>query len=347
MDAFFASVEQRDFPELRGKPVIVGGQPESRGVVAASSYEARQFGIYSAMPCSRAYQNCPHAIFVRPRFAAYKQVSAEIHSIFKEYTDLIEPLSLDEAYLDVTDVDACDGIATRIAKELREKIAKNLQLTASAGISYNKFLAKLGSDQNKPNGQFVIKPGEAERYLHNLPIGRFHGVGKVTEAKMKSFAIHTGGDLKQQSLVQLQRLVGNSAEYYFDIARGIDHRPVSNKRIRKSLGSENTFQQDISNRDEMLKRLSTLLDEVLESLSQRELLAYTLTLKVKYADFSQVTRSHTGDSVISLRETAAALLPTLLDKTNVNTKSVRLLGISFSNLLSRKEYSNSQLPLFS
>ena len=299
------------------------------------------------MPCSRAYQNCPHAIFAPPRFAAYKQVSVDIRSIFKEYTDLIEPLSLDEAYLDVTDIDLCDGIATHIAKELREKIATNLQLTASAGISYNKFYAKLGSDQNKPNGQFVIKPGEAEHYLHDLPIGRFHGVGKVTEAKMKSFDINTGGDLKQQSLVQLQHVVGNSAEYYYAIARSIDHRPVSNKHIRKSLGSETTFQQDISSTDEMLKQLNTLLSEVLASLSQRELLAYTLTLKVKYADFTQVTRSYTADTVISLHETAIALLPTLLNKTDANKKSVRLLGISFSNLLSHKEYSNSQLPLFS
>ncbi|MBN4050574.1 DNA polymerase IV [Gammaproteobacteria bacterium AH-315-M22] len=346
MDAFFASVEQRDFPELRGKPVIVGGQPDSRGIVAASSYEARKFGIYSAMPSSRAYRNCPQAIFIKPRFSVYKKVSEAIHAIFREYTDLIEFLSLDEAYLDVTDVDICDGLATLIAKQLREKIFNDLELTASAGISYNKFLAKLGSDQNKPNGQFVIKPGAAEHYLHDLPIGRFHGVGKVTEAKMKTFGINTGGDLKQQSLLQLQHIVGNCAKYYYDIARGIDHRPVSNQRIRKSLGSETTFQQDIVDTDKMLKQLFKLLDEVLASLSQRELLAYTLTLKVKYANFTQVTRSYTGDTIISLREAATTLLPTLLDKTDANTKSVRLLGLSFSNLLSRKDYSDSQLSLF-
>lgn len=346
MDAFYASVEQRDFPELRGKPVIVGGQPDSRGVVAASSYEARTFGIYSAMPCSRAYQLCPQAVFVRPRFSAYKQVSAEIHKIFNEYTDLIEPLSLDEAYLDVSEVDLCNGSASLMAKELRGKILSRLGLTASAGISYNKFLAKLGSDQNKPNGQFVIQPGEAEHYLKDLPIGRFYGVGKVTEAKMKSFGVNTGGDLKDKSLLQLQELVGNSAEYYYDIARGIDHRPVSNLRTRKSLGSETTFQQDISDVDEMLLQLIDLLDEVLESLSQRELLAYTLTVKVKYADFTQVTRSHTSDTVISNREKASALIPMLLDKTEVNIKTVRLLGISFSNLLNNKDFSDNQLPLF-
>lgn len=346
MDAFFAAVEQRDSTELKGKPVIVGGPPDSRGVVAASSYEARKFGIYSAMPSSRAYQLCPQAIFVRPRFSAYRQVSEEIHKIFKQYTNIIEPLSLDEAYLDVTDVDQCDYSASLMAKEIRSKILKRLQLTASAGISYNKFLAKLGSDQNKPDGQFVIRPGEAEKYLYDLPIGRFYGVGKVTEAKMKLFSIHTGGDLKKKSLLQLQKIVGNSAAYYFDIARGIDHRPVSNKRIRKSLGSETTFQNDISDINEMLQQLFTLLDEVLARLLQRELLAYTLTLKVKYADFTQVTRSHTDDSIISVREKAMTLIPALLDKTEAGTKSVRLLGISFSNLLNNKNYSDNQLPLF-
>ena len=346
MDAFFAAVEQRDFPELKGKPVIVGGQPGSRGVVAASSYEARTFGIYSAMPSSRAYQLCPHAIFIRPHFSAYKQVSEEIHKIFNEYTDVIEPLSLDEAYLDVTEVHLCKSSARLMAKELREKIFTRLQLTASAGISYNKFLAKLGSDQNKPDGQFVIKPGEAEYYLHDLPIGRFYGVGKVTEAKMKSYGINTGGDLKRKNMLELQSILGNSAEYYYDIARGIDHRPVSNQRVRKSLGSETTFQQDISDVDEMLQQLFNLLDEVLASLLQRGLLAYTLTLKVKYADFTQVTRSYTGESIISVRKKALEIIPVLLAKTKVHTKSVRLLGISFSNLQDQKDFSNSQLELF-
>ncbi len=346
MDAFFAAVEQRDFPELKGKPVIVGGQPDSRGVVAASSYEARKYGIYSAMPCSRAYQLCPQAIFVRPRFTAYKQVSEEIHTLFHEYTDLVEPLSLDEAYLDVTDTRLCDNSASLMAKELREKIFTHLQLTASAGISYNKFLAKLGSDQNKPNGQFVILPGEAEHYLDELPIGRFHGVGKVTEAKMKAHGINTGGDLKLKSLLELQQLVGNSAEYYYDIARGIDHRDVCSDRVRKSLGAETTFQHDLSSIDEMIQQLNSLLDDVLESLAQRELLACTFTLKVKYADFTQVTRSYTGDTVISISEIAQALIPALLAKTDADIKPVRLLGISFSNLLDQKDFTNNQLALF-
>ena len=346
MDAFFAAVEQRDFPELRGKPVIVGGQPGSRGVVAASSYEARKFGIYSAMPSSRAYQLCPHAVFVRPRFTAYRRVSEEIHEIFKEYTSLIEPLSLDEAYLDVTHVTLCNSSASLMAKELREKILSRLHLTASAGVSYNKFLAKLGSDQNKPNGQFVIRPGEAEHYLHDLPIGRFYGVGKVTETRMKSFGINTGGDLKEKSLFELQNIVGNSAEYYYNIARGIDHRAVTSQRVRKSLGSETTFQQDISDTGEMLKQLSALLEEVLESLSKRKLVAYTLTLKVKYSDFTQITRCHTSDNIISVRENALEIIPVLLAKTDVHTKSVRLLGITFSNLLDHEDLNESQLALF-
>lgn len=346
MDAFFAAVEQRDNPELRGKPVIVGGQPDTRGVVAASSYEARKFGIYSAMPCSRAYQLCPQAVFVRPRFSAYKQVSEQIQEIFHEYTELVEPLSLDEAYLDVTSTPLCNNSANLMAKEIRGKIFDRTQLTASAGISYNKFLAKLGSDQNKPNGQFVILPGEAERYLATLRIGRFHGVGKVTEARMKAADIHTGGDLKKKTLLELQTLFGNLAEYYFEIARGIDHRPVSNTRIRKSLGSENTFQHDLTNPDEMLQQLYALLDDVLDSLIKRDLLAYTITLKVKYANFTQVTRSYTGDSVVSNKKVAQELIPVLLAKTDADLQPVRLLGISFSNLFIQSEYSNSQLTLF-
>ena len=346
MDAFFAAVEQRDFPELKGKPVVVGGQPDSRGVVAASSYEARKFGIYSAMPCARAYQLCPQAVFVPPRFSAYTQVSEQIRSIFNEYTDLVEPLSLDEAYLDVTHVELCQQSASLMAKQIREKILNRLHLTASAGISYNKFLAKLSSDQNKPNGQFVIKPGEAEQYLQDLPIGRFHGVGKVTEAKMNSFGIHTGGDLKNKPLIELQNLLGNSAEYYYDIARGIDNRPVTSHRVRKSLGAENTFQKDLVNIDDMLQELYTLLIDVQQSLAQRQLYAYTLTIKVKYADFTQVTRSYTSDTVISVDNKAKILIPILLEKTDANNKRVRLLGVSFSNLVNQGNPANQQLPLF-
>ncbi len=347
MDAFFAAVEQRDYPELKGKPVIVGGKPDSRGVVATCSYEARKYGIHSAMPSSRAYKLCPQGVFVYPRFEAYKEASNQIHEVFSEYTDQIEPLSLDEAYLDVSDSDLCDGSATLVAEEIRRRIFEEVKLTASAGVSYNKFLAKLASDQNKPNGQFVIRPGEAESYLAGLPVGRFYGVGKVTEARLQSLKIFTGADLQQKSLLDLQQLFGSSAEYYYDICRGIDHRPVSNARIRKSLGSETTFQADIESREEMLVQIYQLLDEVLKSLKRKELMAYTLTLKIKYADFTQITRSHTDEALLTDRSKLRLLVEHLLNKSEAETRPVRLLGVSFSNLVSatdQPEY--TQLELF-
>ncbi len=347
MDAFFAAVEQRDNPELMGKPVVVGGQPDSRGVVATCSYEARKFGIHSAMPTAHAYKLCPQAFFVKPRFFAYQKASAEIHKIFKQYTALVEPLSLDEAYLDVSDCDVCEGSATLIAQQIRQAIFDKIQLTASAGISYNKFLAKLASDQNKPNGQFVIRPNEAEFFLDKLPVGRFYGVGKVTERKMHAQGIKTGGDLKALDMRVLQRIFANSAQYYYNISRGIDNRPVSCSRVRKSLGSETTFPQDITDVNEMLKQLYLLLDEVLMSLAEKQLLAYTLTIKVKYSCFKQVTRSYTGDCVLSDEQMAKSLIPMLLEKTDVTNRAVRLLGVIFSNLKNNEQISGSgQLNLF-
>ena len=347
MDAFYAAVEQRDFPELKGLPVIVGGQPDSRGVVATCSYEARKFGIHSAMPCSRAYQLCPQGVFVKPRFSAYKQASEEIHSVFREFTNMIEPLSLDEAYLDVSHVDLYEGSASLMAKEIRRQIFKTTQLSASAGISYNKFLAKLASDVNKPCGQFLIKPGQAEIFLSSFPIGKFYGVGKVTEKKMQLHGINTGADLKQKSMQELLALFGNSAEYYYDIARGIDDREVVTHRIRKSLGAENTFQKDLGNFDEMVEQLKLLAIETLDSLSRRDLMAYTITIKVKYADFKQVTRSYTSATVISVQNVVFELLPILLGRTEVKTKKVRLLGVSFSGLVDRSSHvSGEQLSLF-
>ncbi len=348
MDAFFAAVEQRDFPELKGRPVVVGGRPDSRGVVATCSYEARRFGIHSAMASSRAYRLCPHAVFVRPRFDAYKQASEQVREVFREYTDLIEPLSIDEAFLDVTEADICEGSATRMAQQIRQKIFQRTQLTASAGISYNKFLAKLASDQNKPDGQFVIRPGEAETFLHDLPIGRFYGVGKVTEAAMQSLGIRTGGDLQNKSLSELQQLFGNSGEYYYDIARGIDERPVVTSRVRKSLGSENTFPQDLSELEEILEHLLQIAFELLEDMQQRQLLAYTFTIKIKYADFTQITRSYTGDTILSTPQKIIALVPQLLAKTEAGERSVRLLGASFSSLVDEEEYQlqQGQLELF-
>jgi len=347
MDAFYAAVEQRDFPELKGQPVIVGGQPDSRGVVATCSYEARKFGVHSAMSCSRAYQLCPQGVFVKPRFSAYKQASEEIHSVFKNFTDMIEPLSLDEAYLDVTHIDLCEGSASLMAKEIRKQIFQKTQLTASAGISYNKFLAKLASDVNKPCGQFLIKPGQAENFLSSFPIGKFYGVGKVTEKKMQANGINTGKDLKEKTLQELEILFGNSAEYYFDIARGIDDREVVSSRVRKSLGSENTFQTDLSDINEMVMQLKLLAVEVLESLNARGLMAYTLTIKVKYSDFKQVTRSYTSESIISLQSRVFELLPILLSKTAIDKKKVRLLGVSFSNLVEQGlARQGEQLSLF-
>jgi len=346
MDAFYAAVEQRDFPELKGQPVIVGGQPGSRGVVATCSYEARKYGIHSAMSCSRAYQLCPQGVFVRPRFSAYKQASEEILSVFKNFTDIVEPLSLDEAYLDVTRVDLFDGSASLMAEEIRKQIFQKTQLTASAGISYNKFLAKLASDINKPCGQFLIKPGTAESFLANFPIGKFYGVGKVTESKMQTNGIKTGADLKKKSMQELLNLFGNSAEYYYDIARGIDHREVVAHRIRKSLGAENTFQQDMSDFDEMVEQLKLLVLEILDSLSLRDLIAYTITIKVKYSDFKQVTRSYTSETIVSVKDKAFELLPILLCRTEARVKKVRLLGVSFSNLLdSASQVSGEQLTL--
>ena len=332
MDAFFAAVEQRDNPQFKGKPVIVGGQPDSRGVVATCSYEARQYGIHSAMPSSRAGKLCPHGIFVKPRIAAYREVSQQIHTVFCQYTDLIEPLSLDEAYLDVTESNCCQGSATLMAEEIRQKIFSSTQLTASAGISYNKFLAKIASDMNKPNGQYIVKPGEGEAFVDKLKIGKFYGVGKVTEAKMQSMGIQTGADLKSWSREKLQRIFGKSGDYYYSITRGMDDRPVSNSRVRKSYASESTFQQDMIEYKDMLDYLLGLAKQVLQVLKEKNTVAYTLTIKVKYSDFQQVTRSKTFDEPINDDASLLSCMAMLLDKTDVLTRKVRLLGVSFSNL---------------
>jgi DNA polymerase IV len=332
MDAFFAAVEQRDNPQLKGKPVIVGGPPDSRGVVATCSYEARKFGIHSAMASSRAGQLCPQGFFVKPRFQAYKDASKKIHQVFQQYTDLIEPLSLDEAYLDVTQTLACDGSATLMAKEIRQKIFESTGLTASAGISYNKFLAKVASDINKPNGQCLIKPEEGEAFVQTLAVGKFYGVGKVTEAKMHSLKIYTGADLKSWSKEKLAQYFGKSSAYYYSIARGVDNRPVSNHRVRKSIGSETTFQKDVVDVSEMKMHLNSLAQEVIESLKQKKLVAYTLTIKIKYANFQQITRSKTFDMPLGTVEMIKGIISVLLDKTEVQHRSIRLLGVSVSNL---------------
>lgn len=332
MDAFFAAVEQRDNPQWKGKPVIVGGMPDSRGVVATCSYEARKFGIHSAMSSSRAYKLCPQGVFVKPRISDYQQVSRQIHSVFLQYTDLVEPLSLDEAYLDVSQLALFKGSATLIAEDIRKKIFQKTALTASAGISYNKFLAKVASDMNKPNGQFVITPEQGEAFVAQLPVGKFYGVGKVTEKKMHEHKIFTGADLKNKSLQQLGRLFGKSAQYYFDIARGEDHRPVVTQRARKSIGSETTLQSDIKDENEIKHILQLLTEEVCVSLRKKQLCAKTINLKVKYHDFEQITRQTGLDNYSCDERLFFNVLCLLLKKTQIGKKPVRLLGVSVSDL---------------
>lgn len=347
MDAFFAAVEQRDNPQLKDKPVIVGGKPDSRGVVATCSYEARRFGIHSAMASSRAYQLCPSAVFVRPRIAAYREVSQQIQGIFHDYSDLVEPLSLDEAYLDVSDNPSCEGSATRMAQQIRQAILDKTQLTASAGVSYNKFLAKIASDINKPNGQYVIAPGQGEAFVAQLPIGKFYGVGKVTEAKMQSLGIYTGKDLAELNKAQLSEYFGNSADYYYAIARGIDHRPVSVSRERKSLGTETTFETDLIDIDDMRHQLVSLSEQVGHSLQAKQLEGHTVTIKVKYADFQQVTRSLTLEQTTHEGSQIATLALALLERTDVRKRPVRLLGVSVSKFEKANTFNGSmQLSLF-
>lgn len=330
MDAFFASVEQRDHPELRGRPVVVGGKPNSRGVVAAASYEARKFGIRSAMPSAQAAKLCPQAVFVRGDFAVYRQVSEQVRSIFKEYTEVIEPLSIDEAFLDVTGVTLLGGSATRLAEHIRMQVYEQTQLTASAGISYNKFLAKTASDLNKPNGQYVITPEQGEDFVAQLPIGQFYGVGKATEAKMRRHGIHNGADLRSHSKEWLAARFGKSAEYYYNISRGIDHRPVRTHRKRKSVGAETTLAENTLSLDAMCSVLEQRLEKVLAQVKAKGWWARTLTVKVKYADFKQVTRAHSFAEAHLDGEKFQALLLPLLKATEAGRKPVRLLGVTLS-----------------
>jgi DNA polymerase-4 len=337
MDAFYASVEQRDNPELKDKPVIVGGDPGKRGVVAACSYEARKFGIHSAMASSRAVRLCPQVVIIHPRFHVYQKVSLQIRAIFHEYTDLVEPLSLDEAYLDVTTNKKGITIATTIAEEIRQKIYEKTDLTASAGVSFNKFLAKVASAVNKPNGLTVITPAKADQFINNLPIGKFHGIGKVTEEKMRKKGIETGSDLKKISLPKMRRLYGKAGEYYYKISHGEDDRPVRSEWIRKSLGQETTFETDIDDRQVMLDTLSRLAGNVSSSLKKRTLSGRTVTLKVRYADFSLITRRTTGITLLQTRDEIMAHIPALLDRTEAGNKKVRLLGVTVSGFAEEEE----------
>lgn len=331
MDAFFASVEQRDNPDLRGKPVAVGGSA-ARGVVAAASYEARKFGVRSAMPSITAKRKCPELIFVPPRFDAYRAVSQQIHAIFAEHTPLIEPLSLDEAYLDVTDNLQSIPVATTIAEMIRAKIKAETGLTASAGISYNKFLARLASGQNKPDGQFVITPKMGPAFVEALPVRKFHGVGPATADKMAWLGIETGSDLRAKSLAFLQENFGKAGPYYYWIARGIDERPVRADRERKSVGAEDTFATDLFDIEAARGELRPLIEKVWRYCRDRSIRGRTVTLKVKFADFQQITRSRTIVGGVEAEADLARVSDALLQQMFPLTKGIRLLGVTLSNL---------------
>jgi len=336
MDAYYASVAELDNPELRGKAIAVGGGGD-RGVVSAASYEARKFGVKSAMSNVLAKQKCPHIIFVKSDFARYKELSAQIREIFYEYTDLVEPLSLDEAYLDVTVNKKDNPSANDIAREIRQKIYEKTGLRASAGISINKFIAKVASDINKPNGQKTIHPEEVIKFLEELPVNKFYGVGKVTAAKMYNLGIFVGNDLKKKSLEELSLLFGKSGNHYYNIVRGVHNSEVKPNRIRKSVGAERTFFENISSEIFMLEKLHDIADEIEKRMEKTNSKGKTITLKIKYSDFTRQTRSKTVEHYMSKKEEFFPIVKELLYQ-EVLENSVRLLGLSFSNLnINKKE----------
>ena len=330
MDAFYASVEQMDYPELRGKPIAVGGS-ENRGVVAAASYEARKFGVRSAISGVLAKKNCPELIFVKPRFDRYKEISKKIHKIFHDYTDLVEPLSLDEAYLDVTHNKKGNPSATLLAQEIRMRILNEVGLTASAGISVNKFVAKIASDYNKPNGQKTVNPEEVISFLEELPIRKFYGVGKVTTEKMYHLGIFTGLELKSKSLDFLTTHFGKSGAFYYHVVRGIHNSEVKPDRITKSVAAEHTFDTNLSSEIFMLEQLDNIATNLERRLKKHNIAGKTVTLKIKYSDFSQQTRSKTVPYFIADKGLILENVKELLYQERMKD-SVRLLGISLSNL---------------
>ena len=331
MDAFYASVEQRDFPELRGKPLVVGGDPNGRGVVAAASYEARKFGVRSALSCYEARKRCPEVIFVRPRFDVYRAVSQDIRRIMHNLTLHVEPLSLDEAYLDVTGLSAHHGSATLMANWLRAQILAQTGLNASAGVSFNKMLAKIASDINKPNGTAVITPADADAFISTLPIERFHGIGKATAKRLHAMGISKGADLRRTPAAILVNEFGKRGQFYHDIAHGRDERPVKSQRIHKSVGSETTFRDNLSRDDELRLQIYEQNADAFNQLHKKRLIAYTITLKIKYADFTQVTRSHTLSTAFDSAESAHYWLDKLfLDIPRL--LPIRLVGVTFSSL---------------
>ncbi len=342
MDAFYASVEQRDNPELRDQPVAVGGS-EARGVVAAASYEARKFGVHSAMPSVTAKRKCPDLIFVKPRFDVYKAVSAQIREIFAEYTPLIEPLSLDEAYLDVTENLKGMEIATEIALEIRAKIKAVTDLNASAGISYNKFLAKMASDLNKPNGQAVITPKNGPAFVAQLPVKKFHGVGPATADKMHRLGIETGANLREKEIEFLVQHFGKSGPYFYGIARGVDERQVKPNRVRKSVGAEDTFNQDIHAFGPAREGVKPLIAKVWRYCEGNEITGKTVTLKVKYADFTQITRAKSVAEGFRSPQVIEETIDSLLGAIFPTQKGIRLLGVTLSSLEPRVVGSIEQL----
>ncbi|PJZ67504.1 DNA polymerase IV [Leptospira wolffii] len=334
MDAFYASVEQRDNPNYRGKPIVVGGPPDSRGVVCAASYEARKFGVRSAIPCSQAARLCPSAIFVTPRFEAYRKVSSQIRNIFLEYTDLVEMLSLDEAYLDVTENKKNIPYASVVAKEIRERIFSETELTASAGVSVNKFLAKIATDMNKPNGMTVVRPEDMDRFLDTLDVGVFPGIGKVTLKKMNELGIYKGIDLKSQTLEFLDKHFGKSGRWFYFVCRGQDDRPVEPYRERKSLGAESTFSSDLERAEDLSRELADIAEELERRLLKSSFPGKTVTLKVKFSDFTQKTRSITLDYPFLDKNELYRIGSKLLEEFLLGGRSVfpiRLLGLSLSH----------------
>src|SRR5215203_1321220 len=350
MDAFYASVEQRDNPEYKGKPIAVGGSPEGRGgVVATCSYEARKFGVHSAMPSKKALQLCPQILFIRPRFEAYKKASAQVREIFQRYTNLIEPLSLDEAYLDVTEDKLSIGSAIDIANAIKKAIKEELNLTASAGVSINKFVAKVASDMKKPDGLTFIGPSKIESFVAGLPVEKFYGVGRVTAEKMKNMNIHTGGDLKKMSEAELITHFGKVGKFYYHIVRGIDNRPVEPNQETKSIGAEDTFPEDLIGFDEMSQHLEKIAPDVHKRLREHGLKGRTITLKIKYSDFKIITRSRSFPEPIDNLTLIIATAQELLISTEPDEVKVRLLGISVSNFGEKtvvRKTLPGQLPLF-
>lgn len=331
MDAFYASVEQRDHPDLQGKAIAVGGGGR-RGVITTASYEARKFGVRSAMPGFKAKRLCPHLIFVPLRFDAYKEASQQIREVFYQYTDLVEPLSFDEAFLDVTENKINEPIATYLAERIRKEVYEKTQLTCSAGVSYCKFLAKVASDINKPNGLTVIKPAQAEAFLERLPIRKFFGIGKKTAQKMEAMDIRSGRDLKAYSKIELATRFGKMGRYFYDIVRGVDNRPVQPDRLRKSIGVERTFREDLEGFEEIFPELEHIMEKFWERLTRVDDFGRTLTLKVKTNEFKTLTRSISKDYYLRDQDEIMELATMLLDQNSDTFESIRLLGLSASNL---------------